>query len=290
LDFNTVTAQFIKPPEKNPWLAELFVLRLDLADPALGGNKWFKLFRWFDIHAKQKTTILSTMGGPWSNHLVAFSEMCFRTGKTPELWVRGEEPEIKNPRLIYLAKHGALINFISRDKYRELREMDAHPLDSTIPFLPEGGRSVEAVSGVKEKMSPLTHGWPLVLCAAGTGTTAAGLITGASAGTQVIVFPALKAVSQIEENIKKLTNNFTPDGVNYKVEQAWPELRFGKITQEIKQFTAEFLKSHDLPLDYVYTARMMMNLMQGPGRKYLNQARRCLFIHSGGLFMPQNST
>jgi 1-aminocyclopropane-1-carboxylate deaminase len=286
LFFPPVSAQFIPPPHQNPWRAELFVLRLDLLHPALGGNKWFKLHRWFEKPEIEQAEVLSSMGGPWSNHLIAFSAMCQMAGKKAELWVRGEEPAEKNQRLHYLEKQGCRIHYLSRSDYRLLRESRQHPTDSGIPFLPEGGFSEDAVLGVEEKMAPLTRGWSTVLCAAGTGTTAAGLIKGAKRGTHIAVFPALPAEEQIESNIKKLLQNRVPEGVSYKVEQAWPSLRFGKINSETEAFSSDFRTKFAIPLDPVYTTRMMMSLMTGPGRKYLDRKGRILFIHSGGLFMP----
>jgi 1-aminocyclopropane-1-carboxylate deaminase len=255
--------------------------------PVLGGNKWFKLQKWFEREDVEAAPILSSMGGPWSNHLVAFAEMCFLKNKKPQLWLRAEMPTRPNARIRYLLDRGAEFRPLSREAYRKLREFSRHPENPDIPFLPEGGFSEEAVFGVEKWMPPLTHGMHTVFCAAGTGTTAAGLIRGAAEGTHVAVFPAVLAEEQIKENILRHLGPEENRKNSFCIVEPSPRLRFGKITEEIKSFTAAFERDYGIPLDPVYNARMMINLLKGPGRKYLEEPVRCVWIHTGGLFIPE---
>src|SRR5438045_8406411 len=50
--------------------ATVDVLRLDLVHPVVSGNKWFKLKLYLE-EAKAGNKILVTIGGAYSNHLVA---------------------------------------------------------------------------------------------------------------------------------------------------------------------------------------------------------------------------
>src|SRR5690606_1085293 len=62
-------------PVDLPWLRQagvrLAVLRLDLIDPELSGNKWFKLSHHLDAARLAGATGLLSLGGPHSIHLHA---------------------------------------------------------------------------------------------------------------------------------------------------------------------------------------------------------------------------
>jgi 1-aminocyclopropane-1-carboxylate deaminase/D-cysteine desulfhydrase-like pyridoxal-dependent ACC family enzyme len=55
---------------------KLSVLRTDLIDPVISGNKYFKLIRYLEEAISQKHQKVATFGGPFSNHLVAFARIC----------------------------------------------------------------------------------------------------------------------------------------------------------------------------------------------------------------------
>lgn len=58
---------------------ELAVLRLDLIDPLISGNKWFKLAPYLRTAADAGFSGLMSLGGPHSNHLhaLAAAGQCF---------------------------------------------------------------------------------------------------------------------------------------------------------------------------------------------------------------------
>jgi 1-aminocyclopropane-1-carboxylate deaminase len=52
---------------------ELAVLRLDLIDPLISGNKWFKLSSYLALAAESGAAGLISLGGAHSNHLHALA-------------------------------------------------------------------------------------------------------------------------------------------------------------------------------------------------------------------------
>lgn len=70
-------APLILQPLSLDWLArsgvEVALLRLDLLDPELSGNKWFKLIKHLDAARSVAAPGLISLGGPHSNHLHALA-------------------------------------------------------------------------------------------------------------------------------------------------------------------------------------------------------------------------
>ena len=78
---------------------EAEVLRLDMIDPVVSGNKWFKLKKHVqDAINKQKKTLL-TFGGAFSNHILATAVFCSRIKIASVGIIRGEKPKKISPLL-----------------------------------------------------------------------------------------------------------------------------------------------------------------------------------------------
>ena len=65
--------QFALLKQKN---IEAEVARLDLVDPVISGNKWFKLKEYITEALKENKTNIITFGGPFSNHIIATAALC----------------------------------------------------------------------------------------------------------------------------------------------------------------------------------------------------------------------
>src|SRR5690606_709688 len=71
----------------------LDILRLDMSDEIVSGNKWFKLIRNLQTAVAQRHTSVLTFGGAWSNHLVATAAAAARVGLAGIGLVRGVHAE-----------------------------------------------------------------------------------------------------------------------------------------------------------------------------------------------------
>ena len=95
------------------------VLRLDLIDPLVSGNKWFKLKEYIaDAHLKNKTTVV-TFGGAFSNHIFATAAYSHRAGLKAVAIIRGEKPTALSSTLQSASNLGMDLFFVSREEYRK---------------------------------------------------------------------------------------------------------------------------------------------------------------------------
>ncbi|MFN7845680.1 MAG: 1-aminocyclopropane-1-carboxylate deaminase/D-cysteine desulfhydrase, partial [Bacteroidota bacterium] len=70
---------------------KLYVLRLDLIDPIVSGNKWFKLKKNIaQVQTLQKNGMI-TFGGAYSNHIAATAKACNVYGLQSIGIIRGDE-------------------------------------------------------------------------------------------------------------------------------------------------------------------------------------------------------
>src|SRR5690606_19573986 len=74
----------------------LDMLRLDMTDRVVSGNKWFKLICNLKAARADGYHTLLRFGGPWSNHLVALAAAAHEAGLASIGMVRGQYAE-RNP-------------------------------------------------------------------------------------------------------------------------------------------------------------------------------------------------
>jgi 1-aminocyclopropane-1-carboxylate deaminase len=267
---------------QHPHLSQLSVKRDDLIDPYISGNKWRKLKYILAEAVKQGKTHLVTFGGAYSNHLVATAAAAARAGLRATAFVRGEQ--IENEMLLLCRLYGMELLFTDRDAYRDKQGCYdlhfAHHPDSY--FIDEGGASAEAVMGCAEIISELPADADHIFCAAGTGTTAAGLLQGIrSAGlhTKLHVIPVLKGgdflLGDIERYVESkdqliLHTNYHFGG-------------YAKTRPELLCFMQEFSSRTGILIDPVYTAKMFFALNDLARQDYFQRDEKIIALHTGGL-------
>ena len=157
------------------------MLRLDYCHPFISGNKWPKMRTWIQQQLASGSQTLITMGGAHSNHLVAFAAACQQLQVNAICYVRANgqgEELLDTPTLQLLEQFNAEIKPVSRSAFRALREQAA---DSS--FLPEGGKSEEAMQSICEWVSlhrSAFESYSSIYTACGTGTWFSGLVAGLS--------------------------------------------------------------------------------------------------------------
>ncbi|GAB3165236.1 1-aminocyclopropane-1-carboxylate deaminase/D-cysteine desulfhydrase [Telluribacter humicola] len=266
----------------------LYIKRDDLIHPAVSGNKWRKL-KYNLIRAKElgHDSVL-TFGGAYSNHLFAMAA----AGKAADLntigVVRGDElTAYSSPTLQYCQKQGMQLHFISREAYRqkECSEQVKHLLKERgdIFIVPEGGSNELALPGVGEMVQEveqqLTHLTDYFAVAAGTGGTAAGIL---SAPAPVLAFSALKRGEFLREEIRTLVG----DTALVEHLQLFTDYHFGgyaRYTSELLDFIRSFEQQHGIPLEQVYTGKMMFGLYDLMQKGYFTPGSTLVAVHTGGL-------
>ena len=263
----------------------LSILRLDKIDPHISGNKFFKLY-FFLNHAILEEKKIITFGGAYSNHLAATAFACKTFGIKCIGIVRGEEPKKISHTLLFCKEQGMNLEFISREnnKRKEDESFKKHLQNKFGDqiLIPEGGYSKAGVRGAAlisqfYKMKEYTH----ICCAVGTATTLAGLISSSQQAQQVIGFSAIKNLNDFEKRIQFLIGNIIPK--NYSLIGDYNFGGYAKRNDELISFMNKFYEEFSIPLDFVYTAKMMFGVLDLIRKDYFPAGCNILCIHTGGL-------
>ena len=116
-----------------------------------------------------------------------------------------------------------------------------------------------------------------MICAVGTGGTLAGLIKASGEQQHLIGISALP-----EDGINRLIRNFT-SRTNWEVNFDYHGGGYARITPELVQFMNRFYQKSGIPLDPVYTAKMLWGIKDLVQKGRFSSQTRILAIHSGGL-------
>lgn len=263
---------------------KLSMLRLDEIHPVISGNKLFKLRYFLDEAKKSSHKTIITFGGAYSNHLAATAFACKSEGLKCIGFVRGEEPDTLFSTLIFCRENGMQLEFISRSAYKdinnEFRDTLLHKYgDHT--FIAEGGFSTKGAHGAEDVMKLFDgKNYSHICCPVGTATTLAGLINGNKNKSTIVGFSVLKNLDDIAHRLKKLN---VADSAVYKF---FPGYHFGgyaKKTPELIEFMNDFYTDNKIPLDFVYTTKMMFGVYDLIKKDYFPSGSKILCIHTGGL-------
>ena len=272
----------IKHPDFEEKEVQVFVKRDDLIHPYISGNKWRKLKYILAEAEGKKQKHLVTFGGAYSNHLLATACAAAKFGFSSTGMVRGEKQN--NPTLLLCQLFGMKLEFIDRESYQYKRELFSKYFkqDLNAFFIDEGGAGEAAVKGCSELIDELTADYDHIFCAAGTGTTAAGILMGIEKNqlpTKLNVIPVLKGADFLKADIFNFSgsNNF-----NFH-----PDYHFGgyaKTTPELMEFIKSFTSSTGILIDPVYTGKMFYSIFDLISKDVFPRASRILAIHTGGSF------
>jgi 1-aminocyclopropane-1-carboxylate deaminase len=264
-------------------ILNISILRADLIDPVVSGNKWFKLqLHVRDAIAAGKTT-LATFGGPYSNHIVATSKYGASMGLETVGFIRGENPVALSPTLTDAMENGMTLHFVSREDFEQTEKIISHNQDPNWAWIPEGGYGITGAEGVKLMLTIKdTASFDTIICAVGTGTMMAGLIKAAAPHQQVIGLSVLKNNISIDEEIKAL---LTPEESkkNFEINHDYHFGGYAKHTPALIDFMNDCYKKMELPLDFVYTAKLVYGVEDLATNGKFDPTSKILIIHSGGL-------
>lgn len=262
----------------------LFVRREDLIHPFVSGNKFRKL-RYNLIEAKQqKYSKLLTFGGAYSNHIAAVAYAGKLNGFETIGVIRGDELEANwanNPTLQFANLCGMQFEFVSREAYRnKTDELFLEGLKLKFDdfySIPEGGTNDLAVKGCEEILTELDNEFDYVCVSVGTGGTISGIINGSFDGQKIIGFPALKG----DFLIKDICNFAKKD--NWSLNLNYHFGGYGKVTPELILFINSFFEENNIPLDPIYTGKMVYGVMDLIEKNFFEKGSKILLIHTGGL-------
>lgn len=262
----------------------LSILREDLLHHFVSGNKFRKLkYNILTAHEQKHRTLL-TFGGAYSNHIAAVAAAGKEFGFNTIGIIRGEELESKiseNPTLSCAKVCGMELHFVSREAYKAKDEIEfinnLKKQFGEFYLLPEGGTNALAVKGCEEILTETEAAINYICVPVGTGGTIAGLVKASKEGQHVLGFSALKGTFQSSE-VAKYTSK-----TNFEITDAYCFGGYGKIDVDLIRFMNEFKEKTNIPLDPIYTGKMMFGIMDLLKKGYFKENSRILAVHTGGL-------
>ena len=262
----------------------LVMKREDLIHPFVSGNKFRKLKdNLLQAKTENQSTLL-TFGGAYSNHIAAVAYAGRENGFQTIGIIRGDELADKiasNPTLKFAQECGMQFEFVSREDYR--LKTDAAFLAQlenkfgSFYLIPEGGTNALAIKGCEEILTQEDGIFDYVACAIGTGGTISGIINSALPHQKILGFPALKG-DFLQDEIRNFVQND-----NWELILDYHFGGYGKVNTVLVDFINRFLEKTKIPLDPVYTGKMVFGIVDLIEKNYFPKNSKILLIHTGGL-------
>jgi 1-aminocyclopropane-1-carboxylate deaminase/D-cysteine desulfhydrase-like pyridoxal-dependent ACC family enzyme len=271
--------------EKN---VRLFIKRDDLLHAQISGNKIRKLKYNLSQAKNEGHHTLLTFGGAYSNHIYAVAAAGDIYGFKTIGVIRGEPYPKLNPTLEFARSKGMLLHYISRTDYKKKYSLETQNelINKFGKFymIPEGGTNSYALKGCTEIIDEIDIPFDYITSCCGTGGTLGGIIAGLNGSHHAIGFPVLKGGEYLRKEIQDYIIAY-----NDKVYLNWhlvPEYHFGgyaKYSNELIEFINEFKSRQGIPLDPVYTGKMMTGLYDLIRKYIFEKGTRIIAVHTGGL-------
>jgi len=278
------------------WLSqagvEVAVLRLDLIDPLISGNKWFKLTEHLAAARQTGAEGLISLGGAHSNHLHALAAAGKRFGFPSVGLLRGNP--VQTPTVVDLQAFGMELHWLGYGGYRARHAPDFwEPWQQRYPHLhgvPEGGGGLMGARGcgvlldqVHEQLPALGwddyHGWWL---AAGTGTTLAGLVLAEAGRRPVYGALAVPADHGVAPLVAAILEEGGAVSLAFELIDACRG-GFAKVDPALLGFILQSEQQSGVPLEPLYTGKALLALQEQVSAGRFAPGTRLIFVHTGGL-------
>jgi 1-aminocyclopropane-1-carboxylate deaminase len=281
------TLQQIYDPILDEKGIKLYVLRTDLNHPEISGNKLYKLKYNLEEAKKQGKTTLLTFGGAFSNHIAAAAAAGKLAGLSTIGIIRGDELNDLNPTLKLAKENGMQLHYVSRELYRD---KEALMNDVRIKFgeevyiIPEGGSNALGVKGCMEITQNIDIPFDFICTPCGTGATFSGIVLSLKDKQQAIGFQVLKADGYIKKEVQQWLTEFGQnDKNNWSVNEDYHFGGYAKVNEQLKQFIHNFDNKHNIPLDFVYTGKMLFGIVNLINNNFFTAGSTVIMVHTGGL-------
>jgi D-cysteine desulfhydrase len=287
--------------------AEVWVKRDDMTSGAAAGNKLRKLEYLLADAQERRTTVVLTCGAAQSNHARATAIAARELGMRAVLFLMtqsGQPPEQAGGNLLLDFMVGAELRFITGAQYQQrdaLMEQTARELaqrGELAYVIPMGGSNglgalgyVAAMQEIRAQLDRGLGGGPAgfdaVVCACGSGGTAAGCVLGASAfgvAPQVHAMAVCDDQATFRATIAAIVSQAQALGAHHGpqadllVHDAWKGPAYGVASDEQYRFIMDVAQRSGLVLDPVYTGKALFGLA-----RMESKPERVLFLHTGGL-------
>jgi 1-aminocyclopropane-1-carboxylate deaminase len=265
-------------------VAAVDILRLDLLHPVISGNKWFKLRLNLKHAAEKGFKTIVTFGGGYSNHLIATAFAAKIFGLRCVGIVRGHY-NLLTPTLEACRAQGMELIFVSQEDYKNKHQPDwvgkiVSHFDE-IFIIPEGGANEWGRTGAGLIDRFIKDSYSHIVLAVGSGTTLIGLRNKLNIKQQILGFTPMKQGAYLAGHIHKHLKE--DKDRNWRVLDKWHFGGFGRWDEKLIGFMNEFYRVNKIPLDIIYTSKMMYGLHEMLHDNFFSSCDKILCIHSGGL-------
>lgn len=263
----------------------LLVKREDLNHPFASGNKWWKLkYNLETARALGHDTIL-TFGGARANHIYATAAAASELGFRCIGVIRGEPRLPLNPTLRFAADHGMKLHHVTRSDYRQ-KETTGFVNELEKKFgrfclIPEGGTNALAIRGCAEFGALIDEIPADYICLpVGTAGTMAGIILGTTPNKKVIGFSVLKNGDFLQSTIEQYA---AATAHRWQLITEYAYGGYAKRSDIVDAFMKNFSLHSGIPLDFIYTGKMMCGLFELLEQGFFERGKTILAVHTGGL-------
>ncbi|MDE1465007.1 1-aminocyclopropane-1-carboxylate deaminase/D-cysteine desulfhydrase [Spartinivicinus poritis] len=271
---------------------QVSILRLDAVHSLLSGNKWYKLKNNLQIALQQGYQSLASFGGAHSNHIHALAAAGKLLKTRTVGFIRGYVSQPLTPTLLDAAEWGMQLHYLNRLDYQRRYEqeywqelMAYFSLAKPVYWIPEGGSNLPGVQGCQDILLevPSYQQFDTIVAACGTGATLAGIISVAKPHQKVLGVPVLKAEQWLQQAIQDWLTKLDTQGAQWQLLSNFHEGGYAKLSAELVAFMDNFTQTTNIPLDPVYTAKMMKAVVEEVKNKKIASGSRVLVVHTGGL-------
>ena len=282
LDFHSPEEEIVYPLFKEKQI-RFFMKRDDLIHPFISGNKWRKLKYNLQLATALNKKHLVTFGGAYSNHILATSCAGAKFGFKTTAFIRGEK--VENEILTFCKMYGMDLIFVDRENYKNKHLLfESHFKDNADAyFINEGGAGKEAEKGCREIIKELNQTYDHIFCAAGTGTTSAGIINEIASQNSSTVFnmvPVLKGGAFLKTDISLLLDKEYP----YTIHEDYHFGGYAKTQPLLIEFIKDFAAKTGILTDPVYTGKALYCIKDLAEKDFFKPHSKVLMIHTGGIF------
>ncbi len=283
---------------------KFFIKRDDYTGLDFSGNKIRKLEYLLHQAKQSRADIIFTCGGEQSNHCRATASAAARLRIKTRLFLWGKDSTNPEGNLFLSKLYGAEISFLNKKNYLNVNNIMIEEREKlkkqnkNVYVIPEGGSTTLGILGYISFIDELMIQTDLkktegILCAAGTGGTAAGMLIGAALNKlklKVYAVNVLYSKEEIRRKILYLTEgciadyklNISIDESNLIILDGYSNEGYKNITGNKLKLINDFARSTGILLDPAYTGKAFCAynenfLTKGKGRKVI-------FLHTGGMF------
>lgn len=260
------------------------ILRLDLIDPQLSGNKLYKCLDHIAPWLESGCSAWVTPGGVYSNHLHAVAALAKQLGITSHGLVRGYADQPLTPTLTDCQAWGMQLHFLNKKEYRNRYQLAFQNQWSSrlnAYWIGEGGGMMSERAELPRlgmrALARLCEGYDQVWLAVGSGTTAEGIRPYLVKKTCLI---GVNAVADQGALRRRWSEGWGLD-TDWTLIETGSLGSFAKFPPPLANLVRHY-DGHQLPLDPVYTARLLW-AWESFGHTLAGRGQKCLLIHGGGL-------